>query len=112
MVKNKESKSFIDINTIKDFTKANIVVITDKNGTTLDYYQTEYSSNLSLMSQAAFEMCNDLLMDITSSALTQLIAKCDENYYIINKTKNNNFVLIASDDTSKLGLLMKYMNTL
>jgi len=106
------TKTFVDINKIKDFTKANIIVIADENGMTLDSYQTEYPSNLSLMSQASFEMCRDLLKDMTSSSLKQLIAKSEENYYIINETKNNNLVLIGSSDISKLGLLMKFMNTL
>ncbi len=108
----KTTKTFVDINKIKDFTEVNIIVITDENGITLDSYQTEYPSNLSLMSQTSFEMCRDLLKDMTSSPLKQLIAKSEENYYIINKTKSNNLVLIASSDISQLGLLMKFMNTL
>ncbi|WP_346880762.1 roadblock/LC7 domain-containing protein [uncultured Algibacter sp.] len=104
--------SMIDLNKLKEETGANIVVIADKDGKIIDSINTEYSKNLALMGQAAFSMCNNLLNDISSSSLDQLIARSADNYFIVNKIKSDNLVLIASDNLSRFGLVLKYMNSI
>ena len=102
----------IDIEQIKTETGANIVIVADNNGTIIKSTETEYAKNFALMAESAFSMCNDLLKEMTNTDLEQLIAKSTENLFIANRLDSNSIILITSDNLSKFGLLLKYMNSI
>ncbi|GGX20504.1 hypothetical protein [Aquimarina muelleri] len=102
----------IDLKKIKEDTDASIVVLADKTGNIVDSVGTEYESNVALMLEAAFTMCNDLSKDLLNGDLDQLMAKCSQGYFIANKINPDSIILIVTNDLSKLGLLLKYMSAL
>ncbi len=100
----------IDLELIQEFTKAELIILADKNGNVINTLNTDYETNLALMTETAFSMCKDLLKDLNNGDLVQLLGKSTDNYFIINKLKDNSIITIVSKDSSKLGLLLKYMN--
>ena len=105
----------IDLKKIKTDTGAHILVHADENGKVIDSINPEYieyDANIALMTETAFSMCNDLLSGITSSNLKQLIARSTENYFIANKLDSNSIIIIVSNEITKIGLLLKYMNSI
>lgn len=103
----------MDIKKVLEATNASFIVLSDKNGNIIDSVHTEYEDNFALMTEAAFSMCSDLLKDINNSNLKQIMAKSDNDYFIANKIeKDEKILLIGSNDLSKLGLHLKYMNSL
>ncbi|WP_008638680.1 roadblock/LC7 domain-containing protein [Bizionia argentinensis] len=102
----------MNIEKITEETGANIVIIADKDGSITDATDMKHAKNFALMTQTAFSMCHDLLNDITGSNLEQLIARSSENVIIVNRLDSGAIVLIASDNPSKFGLLLKYMNSI
>ena len=102
----------MEIQKITEETGANIVIIADENGNIIEATETKYSKNFALMAQTAFAMCEDLLKDMTGSKLEQLIARSSDHFVIANRTSSKHIILIASDNPSRFGLLLKYMNTI
>lgn len=103
----------IDIKKLKEETGANIIVHADKKGNIIGSSNTMYANNFALMAEASFSMCNDLLKDIAGSDLKQLIAKSDKDYFIATKLEeSNSILLIMSDNLTRFGLLLKYMNSI
>ncbi|QCE41635.1 hypothetical protein [Psychroserpens sp. NJDZ02] len=102
----------IDIEQIKAETGANIVIIVDNYGTIINSTETEYVKNFALMTESAFSMCDALLKDMTDTNLDQLIAKSKENLFIANRLDENSIILVTTDNLSKFGLLLKYMNSI
>lgn len=102
----------IDLDKIKEETEAEIIIHADEKGKVINFINTDYSNNLALMSETVLSMCKDLLEDITGSELTQLIARSTIDYIIVNKVDKNNIVLITSNNLSRFGLLLKYMNSI
>ncbi|AXO81729.1 roadblock/LC7 domain-containing protein [Olleya aquimaris] len=102
----------INLQQLLQDTGAITAILADKDGNVIDSINTEHSNNLALMTETSFAMCNDLLKDITGSNLNQLIARSEENFVVVNKLDSDNLILLASDNISRFGLLLKQMNSL
>ncbi|WP_062059924.1 roadblock/LC7 domain-containing protein [Aquimarina longa] len=102
----------IDLKKIKEDTEVDSIVIADKEGNVVDALDTEYDTNVALMIETAFSMCNDMSQDLLNGSLDQLMAKSSEGYLIANRINTNSIILVVSKNISKLGLLLKYMNSI
>jgi len=100
----------IDLLSIQEFTKAEIIILADENGNVVDSLNTDYETNIALMIETAYSMCKDLSKDLNNGDLDQLLAKSSDGYFIVNKLEDNSLIMIVSKDPSKLGLLLKYMS--
>ena len=100
----------IDLELIQKFSEADIILHADEKGNAINSLNTQYETNIALMMETTFSMCKDLLEDLNNGGLVQLFGKSTEGYFITNKLKDNSIVMIASKDSSKLGLLLKYMS--
>ncbi|MFC5048595.1 hypothetical protein ACFSTE_08925 [Aquimarina hainanensis] len=101
-----------DLKEIQDLTNAEIVLMANEKGDIIDSINVEYDSNIALMTETAFTMCDELSQDLINGHLDQLVAKTSEGYFIANKIDSEFIILIASRDLSKLGLLLKYMSNI
>lgn len=101
-----------DLKKIKEDTEASVIVLADNNGDVIDSLDTEFDSNLALMTEAAFSMCNDLLKDLIDGDMNQLMAKSKDSFFIVNRLDKDAILLIVSNNLSKLGLLLKYMSSI
>ncbi len=101
-----------DLKKIKEDTEASVIVLADNNGDVIDSLDTEFDSNLALMTEAAFSMCNDLLKDLIDGDMNQLMAKSKDSFFIVNRLDKEVILLIVSNNLSKLGLLLKYMSSI
>lgn len=102
----------MNIEKIQKETGASIIIFADENGNVIDSSNTEYTTNFAKMSNTAFSMCTDLLKEMTGSSLNQLIARSNENYFIVNKLDSNSMIILTSDNLSRFGFLLKYMSTI
>lgn len=101
-----------DLKKIKEDTGANIIVLADNKGNVIDSLDTKYESNLALMAETSFSMCNDLLKDLINGDMDQLMAKSTDGFFIANRYNIDSVILIVSNNLSKLGLLLKYMSSI
>ena len=101
----------IDLESIKNDTEAVIIVHADEKGKVLNSIDSEYDTNIALMMETAFTMCNGMSADLENGSLNLLLSKSDNGFTIIRKLADDSLILILSRDVSKLGLLMKYMET-
>lgn len=100
-----------DLKKIKEDTEASVVILTDNKGDVIDSLGTEFDSNLAMMTETAFSMCNAILKDIVGSDMDQLMAKSADSFFIANRLDKDSILLVVSNNLSKLGLLLKYMSS-
>ncbi|WP_109097809.1 roadblock/LC7 domain-containing protein [Aquimarina sp. AU58] len=114
---NKEQKHpnfrpMIDLKKIKEDTEVDSIVIADKSGNVIDALGTKHDTNIALMTETAFSMCDDMVKDLLKGDLDQLMAKSPKGFLIANRIKSDSIILVVSKNMSKLGLLLKYMSSL
>ncbi|WP_035092063.1 roadblock/LC7 domain-containing protein [Aquimarina macrocephali] len=102
----------IDLKKIKEDTEVDSVIIADNSGNVIDALDTQHDTNVALMMETAFSMCNDMVKDLLNGDLDQLMAKSSKGFLIANRIKSDSIILVVSKKMSKLGLLLKYMSSL
>lgn len=102
----------IDLKKIKEDTEVDSIVIADKNGNIIDVLDTKHGDNIALMAEALFSMGDDMIKDLLKGDLDQLMAKSSKGFFIANRFESDSIVLVVCKEMSKLGLLLKYMNSL
>lgn len=100
----------IDLEGIQKFTEAELIILLDENGSVIDSVKAEYAINIALIVETVFSICEDLSEDLNNGDLVQLFGKSVDGYFIVNKLKDKSLIIIVTKDSSKLGLLLKYMN--
>jgi len=72
----------------------------------------DFGENIAAMTEVIFSMCKDLSKDLNNGSLEQLMMKTTEGFLIANKVGADHIVATICTDHSKLGLLLKKMNSL
>ncbi|MBP4138188.1 MULTISPECIES: roadblock/LC7 domain-containing protein [Flavobacterium] len=99
-----------DIKTVlNDFlinTKTTSALIFDVKGKLITSLDINYSDSVAAMSAAILSMCEKFLSDLEKGSLKQLYLKTTEGIVIGNKINTSNFIVVFSESSSNIGLLM------
>ncbi|WP_271782326.1 roadblock/LC7 domain-containing protein [Aquimarina algiphila] len=109
MEKNEEK---MDLKKVLKSINAEAVLIVDNDGNMVDSLNIEYDTNVALMTETLFTMCKDLSKDIGNGELDQIMAKSSDGFFIANKLSSESIIISISKDISKIGLILKLMNSL
>ncbi len=86
-------------------------LIFDENGDLVDSYEINSPERISAMSNVIYEMCIGLMEELKGGKLNQVIVKGDTLFFIASKMKNGQYLVSISSDITKLGFILKVIDT-
>lgn len=86
-------------------------LIFNGNGDLVDSYEIDSPEKISAMSNVIYEMCVGLMEELKEANLNQIIVKGDSLFFIVNKIEKDKFLVSISHDITKLGLILRVLDT-
>jgi predicted regulator of Ras-like GTPase activity (Roadblock/LC7/MglB family) len=71
----------------------------------------EYDGNVAAMIGMILKMCLEMSEDVNNGDLKQVMIKNREGIVVANKDEEDNCIALLSKDISKMGLLLRKMDT-
>ncbi|AYN06061.1 MULTISPECIES: roadblock/LC7 domain-containing protein [unclassified Flavobacterium] len=102
----------IDLNTLVTETGAESGLIFSIDGILIESVNLEYDGNVAAMIGMILKMCLEMSEDINIGGLKQVMIKNDGGIVVANKDQDDNCIALLSKDTSKMGLLLRRMETI
>ncbi|MCV9932068.1 roadblock/LC7 domain-containing protein [Flavobacterium sp. LS1R47] len=102
----------IDLNTLVTETGAESGLIFSIDGILIESVNLEYDGNVAAMIGMILKMCLEMSEDINIGGLKQIMIKNDGGIVVANKDQDDNCVALLSKDVSKMGLLLRRMETI
>ncbi|CAA9197864.1 hypothetical protein FLA105534_01825 [Flavobacterium bizetiae] len=110
-LKNEINKNMIDLNTLVQETGAESGLTFNIDGILLESVNLEYDGNVAAMIGMILKMCLEMSEDVNNGDLKQVMIKNKEGIVVANKDEYDNCVALLSKDISKMGLLLRKMDT-
>jgi predicted regulator of Ras-like GTPase activity (Roadblock/LC7/MglB family) len=101
----------IDLNTLVAETGADSGLIFSIDGVLIESCNLEYDGNVAAMMGMILKMSLEMSEDLNNGDLKQLMIKNDDGIVVANKDHNGNCVALLSKDLSKMGLLLRKLDT-
>jgi predicted regulator of Ras-like GTPase activity (Roadblock/LC7/MglB family) len=102
----------VDLNTLVAETGADSGLIFSIDGILIESYNLEYDGNVAAMIGMILKMSLELSEDLNKGDLKQLMIKNCDGIVVANKDHNDNCIALLSKDLSKMGLLLRKMDTI
>jgi len=101
----------IDINTLVEETGAESGLVFNIDGILLKSVNLEYDGNVAAMIGMILKMSLEMSEDLNNGDLKQIMIKNNDGIVVANKDHDDNCVALLSKDISKMGLLLRKMDT-
>lgn len=101
----------IDLNTLVEETGAESGLTFNIDGILLESVNLEYDGNVAAMIGMILKMCLEMSEDINNGDLKQVMIKNKDGIVVANKDQADNCIALLSKDISKMGLLLRRMDT-
>ncbi len=101
----------IDLKTLVDETGAESGLTFTIDGILLDSVNLEYDGNVAAMIGMILKMCLEMSEDVDNGDLKQVMIKNKNGIVVANKDESDNCIALLSQDISKMGLLLRKMDT-
>lgn len=88
------------------------VLLFDIDGDLIDSSEFEYDGNYSAMSGMITTMCKEIIQDLEYGEMDKITIHADKGLIVINKFNREYYLASFSKDGSKLGLIMKTMDSI
>lgn len=111
LLKNDIIKNMIDLNTLVEETGAESGLSFNIDGILLESVNLEYDGNVAAMIGMILKMCLEMSEDVNNGDLRQVMIKNNDGIVVANKNHDDNCVALLSKDISKMGLLLRKMDT-
>ncbi|WP_343695870.1 roadblock/LC7 domain-containing protein [Flavobacterium sp.] len=102
----------IDLNTLVEETGAESGIAFNIDGILLESVNLEYDGNVAAMIGMILKMCSEMTEDVNNGDLKQVMIKNNDGIVVANKSQDDNCIALLSKDTSKMGLLLRKMDTI
>ncbi|MEO8240059.1 MAG: roadblock/LC7 domain-containing protein [Flavobacterium sp.] len=102
----------IDLNTLVAETGADSGLIFSIDGILIESCNLEYDGNVAAMIGMILKMSLEMSEDLNNGDLKQLMIKNNDGIVVANKDHNDNCVALLSKDLSKMGLLLRKLDTI
>lgn len=102
----------IDLNDLVIETGVDSGLIFSIDGILIESVNLDYDGNVAAMIGMILKMCLELSEDIEVGGLKQVMIKNEEGIVVAIKNQDDNCVALLSKDTSKMGLLLRRMETI
>lgn len=101
----------IDLNTLVEETGAESGLVFNIDGILVESVNLEYDGNVAAMIGMILKMCLEMSEDVNNGDLKQVMIKNNDGIVVANKNSDDNCVALLSKDISKMGLLLRRMDT-
>ncbi|SNR31145.1 roadblock/LC7 domain-containing protein [Flavobacterium sp. ov086] len=101
----------IDLNLLVKETGAESGLRFNIDGILLESINLEYDGNVAAMIGMILKMCLEMSEDLNNGELKQVMIKNNDGIVVANKDQNDNCVALLSNDISKMGLLLRKIDT-
>ncbi|MRX39509.1 hypothetical protein GJU43_09495 [Flavobacterium sp. LC2016-23] len=101
----------IDLNTLVAETGAESGLVFNIDGILVESVNLEYDGNVAAMIGMILKMCLEMSEDVNNGDLKQVMIKNNDGIVVANKNSDDNCVALLSKDISKMGLLLRRMDT-
>lgn len=88
------------------------VLLFDIDGDLIESTEFEYDGNFAAMSRMIATMCKETIIDLEYGEMDKITIHADKGLVVINKFNKDYYLASFSKDGSKLGLIMKTMDTI
>ncbi|MFH6993260.1 hypothetical protein [Flavobacterium sp. FlaQc-48] len=102
----------IDLNALVEETGVDSGLSFNIDGILLESVNLEYDGNVAAMIGMILKMCLEMSEDVNNGDLRQVMIKNNDGIVVANKDQNDNCVALISKDISKMGLLLRKMDTI
>lgn len=101
----------VDLNTLVEETGSESGITFNIDGVLLESVNLEYDGNVAAMIGMILKMCLEMSEDVNNGDLKQVMIKNNDGIVVANKSEDDNCVALLSKDISKMGLLLRKMDT-
>lgn len=101
----------IDLNTLVIETGVESGLIFNIDGILVESVNLEYDGNVAAMIGMILKMCLEMSEDIDNGDLKQVMIKNKDGIVVANKDQYDNCIALFSKDISKMGLLLRKMDS-
>jgi len=101
----------VDLNTLVEETGAESGITFNIDGILLESVNLDYDGNVAAMIGMILKMCLEMSEDVNNGDLKQVMIKNNDGIVVANKDQDDNCVALLSKDISKMGLLLRKMDT-
>ena len=102
----------IDLTTLVQETGADSGLVFSIDGVLVESVNLEYDGNVAAMIGMILKMSLEMSEDLNNGNLKQLMIKNEDGIVVASKDENDNCVALLSKDLSRLGLLLRKMDTI
>ncbi|TPG38724.1 hypothetical protein [Flavobacterium pectinovorum] len=102
----------IDLNALVEETGAESGLSFNIDGVLLESVNLEYDGNVAAMIGMILKMCLEMSEDVNNGDLKQVMIKNQDGIVVANKNEEDNCIALLSKDISKMGLLLRKMDTI
>ncbi|VXC26216.1 conserved hypothetical protein [Flavobacterium sp. 9AF] len=88
------------------------VLLFDIDGDLIDSTEFDYDGNYAAMSGIIATMCKEIIQDLEYGDMDKITIHADKGLVVINKFNKDYYLASFSKDGSRLGLIMKTMDTI
>ena len=88
------------------------VLLFDIDGDLIESTEFEYDGNFAAMSGMIATMCKETIIDLEYGEMDKITIHADKGLVVINKFNKDYYLASFSKDGSKLGLIMKTMDSI
>ena len=88
------------------------VLLFDIDGDLIDSSEFEYDGNYAAMSAMISTMCKEIIYDLEYGEMDKITIHADSGLVVINKFNKDYYLASFAKDGSKLGLIMKTMDSI
>lgn len=111
LLKTNYTRHMIDLNALVEETGAESGLTFNIDGILLDSVNLEYDGNVAAMIGMILKMCLEMSEDVNNGDLKQVMIKNKDGIVVANKDQSDNCIALLSKDISKMGLLLRKMDT-
>ncbi|KFF04830.1 roadblock/LC7 domain-containing protein [Flavobacterium reichenbachii] len=102
----------INLNTLVEETGAESGLSFNIDGILTESVNLEYDGNVAAMIGMILKMCLEMSEDVNNGDLKQVMIKNNDGIVVASKDSEDNCVALLSKDVSKMGLLLRKMDSI
>lgn len=101
-----------DLIEILNTLKLDNIILFDLKGNLIETNTFKYDKNFAAMSGIITTMCKELILELQYGHLNKIMIQAEQGLILINKVTENQYIGSFTNDISKIGILMKTLETL
>ncbi|MFV8331626.1 roadblock/LC7 domain-containing protein [Flavobacterium sp. XS1P32] len=101
-----------ELNKIVQDNDLQYILLFNNDGDLIESNKFKFDTNYAAMSGTITSMCNQIIKDLQYGDMNKVIIHASNGFILITKISNNHYIAALTKDESKLGILMKTMDSI